>query len=181
MDLAVPNLEGDDDLFGDDPGAGARHDAGPPHAGYPAPPAAGAYLGAPGVPPPPSQRRAPPKKTVVVGAPPDPGAMAGAAAGEEGFGDVAGVVDGLDLGDDMVPAPYPPQPPPGERKHKTGELPVSGYLVVGGPAPPPVPSERAAPLQCFLCRQPFTQDDIRGGRLRRIKDNYYCLACCGGF
>jgi pSer/pThr/pTyr-binding forkhead associated (FHA) protein len=171
MDLAVPS---EDDLFADELGAGF---AAPPAPPAPSPPA-------PAFSPPPA-RSGPPKKTVVVGAPPP-------AAPEAAFDDVDSLVEGIDLRDDLAPydpatAPAPPvgypapQPPPGERKHKTGELPVSGYLVKGGPAPPPVPSERNAPIQCFLCHRPFTTDDIRAGRMRRIKENYYCLACCEGF
>jgi hypothetical protein len=75
------------------------------------------------------------------------------------------------------PAPAGWGQPPQERRHKTGELPVSDYLVRGGPAPPPISSEQNAPVACFLCRRPFTQDDMRQNRLRRIKDNYYCLHC----
>lgn len=108
------------------------------------------------------------------GAPPLGGYAAGATYGD---------------GDPFAP-PYaappdqyaPPAPPQGERRqHKTGELPVSGYLLKGGPAPPPVPSERNAPIQCFLCQRPFGPEDLRQGRMRRIKDHYYCLTCCQGF
>jgi hypothetical protein len=78
------------------------------------------------------------------------------------------------------PAPSWGGPPPGMEQRprtKTGELPVSDYLVRGGPAPPPISSEQNAPLACFLCHRPFTQEDIRTSRLRRIKDHYYCLSC----
>jgi pSer/pThr/pTyr-binding forkhead associated (FHA) protein len=80
-----------------------------------------------------------------------------------------------------APGAWTPPPIPqggGERpRHKTGELPVSDYLVRGGPAPPPISSEANAPLACFLCNRPFSQDDIRQNRLRRIQDHYYCLNC----
>lgn len=179
-DMAVPNLD-DEDLFGEARGAppggspaapaspyGQPSGAAAPPQGYGAAPPA---YGAPSAPPPsgygtPGKPAPPVKKTVVFGGP-TPG-------GEE---EIDSLIQGIDLDDDRDGAPAAS----GERKHKTGELPVSGYLVKGGPAPPPIPSERNAPLQCFLCQRPFSPDDLRGQRYRRIKEHYYCLACCQGF
>ncbi len=63
---------------------------------------------------------------------------------------------------------------------RTGELPLSPYLVKGGPAPPPIASDTHPPLHCFLCHAPFSAEDVRQGRLKLIKERYYCLGCIQG-
>lgn len=108
---------------------------------------------------------------------------------EDLFGQLDDVeVDELDLDGgaeaEPEPVPEPAGSPPAAavkkpkgrpKKFQTTEAPVSDFLVRDE-----AEEDDGEKYECYMCHGSFSEADLEGGRIKKIKDSFYCTSCIQG-